>query len=74
MNTIVAERGQVTIPKALRDQLGIGPGTVLEFTVENGRLIATKRVDNHPAFQLLGKRSRGRSTAQVMDELRGRAR
>lgn len=70
MNTIVAERGQVTIPKALRDKLGIVPGTVLEFTVENGRLIATKRVDKHPAFQLLGKRSRGRRTAQIMAELR----
>lgn len=70
MSTIVAERGQVTIPKALRDKLGIVPGTVLEFTEENGRLVATKRVDDHPAFKLLGKRSRGRRTAQVMAALR----
>ena len=27
MKAIVAERGQVTIPKALRDKLGIRPGT-----------------------------------------------
>jgi len=73
MSAVVAERGQVTIPKALRDRLGIVPGTVLDFTEENGRLVATKRVDDHPAFRLLGKRSRGRRTAQVMASLRGKA-
>lgn len=70
MNAIVTEWGQVTIPKTLPDKLGIVPGTVLEFTEENGRLVATKRVDDHPAFKLLGKRSRGRRTAQVMAALR----
>ncbi len=73
MNAIVAERGQVTIPKALRDKFGIVPGTVLDFTEENARLVATKCVDDHPAFRLLGKRSRGRRTPQVMAELRGKA-
>lgn len=73
MTTIVAERGQVTIPKALRDKLGIVPSTVLEFTEENGRLVATKRVDDHPAFKIFGKRSRGRRTAEIMASLRGKA-
>lgn len=72
MSTVVAERGQVTIPKALRDKLGIVPGTVLEFTAENGRLIATKRVDSHPALKLKGRHSRGRRTADIMAELRGK--
>ena len=31
MKAKVADRGQVTIPKALRDRLGIRPGTVLDF-------------------------------------------
>ena len=31
----VTEKGQVTIPKALRDALGIGAGTEVEF--ETGR-------------------------------------
>ncbi len=72
MNTTVAGRGQVTIPKALRDKLGIVPGTVLEFTAENGRLIATKRVDDHPALRLIGRHGRGRRTADIMAELRGK--
>ena len=40
MKAKVAERGQVTIPKALRERLGIVPGTVLDFIEEQGRLIA----------------------------------
>jgi len=42
MNRRVSEKGQVTIPKALREQLGIHPGAVLEFAVENDRLVAAK--------------------------------
>ena len=42
MKARVAERGQVTIPKRLRERLGVKPGTVLEFSEEHGRLIAVK--------------------------------
>lgn len=42
MKAIVAERGQVTIPKSLRDKLGIRPGTALEFSARNGTLVARK--------------------------------
>lgn len=42
MKAVVAERGQVTIPKRLRERLGIRPGTALEFSVRNGTLTATK--------------------------------
>ncbi len=42
MKAVVAERGQVTIPKALRDKLGIRPGTTLEFAASNGTLVARK--------------------------------
>ncbi|MHB1013422.1 MAG: AbrB/MazE/SpoVT family DNA-binding domain-containing protein, partial [Desulfobacteria bacterium] len=31
MKATVAERGQVTIPKLLREKLGIRPGTRLDF-------------------------------------------
>jgi antitoxin PrlF len=70
MRATVAERGQVTIPKALRERLGITPGTQLEFRAENGALIATKRIGEHPVFSLIGKLSKGRRTADVMRTLR----
>lgn len=44
MNSIVSERGQITIPKAVRDRLGLNAGTILEVEAVNGRLIARKKV------------------------------
>ena len=73
MATVVAERGQVTIPKDVRDKLGLGPGTVLEFSAEEGRLVATKVITDHPAQHLMGRHSKGRRTDQIIAELRGRS-
>jgi len=39
----VGERGQVTIPKEIRDRFGIGPDTDVEFTVEHGEILLRKR-------------------------------
>jgi AbrB family looped-hinge helix DNA binding protein len=44
----VGERGQVTIPKALRDRFGIGPDTEVEFFEENGQLALRKRSKELP--------------------------
>ncbi len=43
MNTTVSEKGQITIPKPLRDRLGIKPGEILECQIKNGSLIAKKK-------------------------------
>ena len=59
MKAKVAEHGQVTIPKPLRERLGVKPGTVLDFTEENGRVIAVKAApaDSVSAvYGCLGKR------------------
>ncbi len=42
MKATVSEKGQVTIPKPLRERLGIRAGEVLEFETDRGRLVATK--------------------------------
>jgi len=39
MKATVSAKGQVTIPKALRERLGIRPGHVLEFDCRDGMLI-----------------------------------
>ena len=38
----VTEKGQVTIPKDIRDKLGIGPGSEVEFLDEGGRVRLVK--------------------------------
>ncbi len=72
MTAVVAERGQVTIPKALRDRMGIRPSTVLEFSVKDGALIAVKAVKNDPVSSVLGCLKTHRSSDDWMSELRGK--
>ena len=71
MNSVVSEKGQVTIPKALRERLGIRPGQVLDFDEENGRLVATKVTARDPVDAVWGILQDGRSTDDIIVELRG---
>jgi AbrB family looped-hinge helix DNA binding protein len=38
----IGERGQVTIPKEIRDQFGLGPETEVEFRVVSGNIVLKK--------------------------------
>lgn len=74
MEAIVAERGQITLPKAVRDALGLTKGTQLKVELDGGRIILRKNVDDAIS------RGRGRfklpagvTTDDVMRDLRGRA-
>ena len=73
MKAKVAERGQVTIPKRIRERLGIRKGTVLDFRDEKGRIIAVKADASDPVSACYGSLSRGRRTDELMDKLRGHA-
>jgi antitoxin PrlF len=42
MKAVVSEKGQVTLPKPIRDTLGIRTGTVIEFTTSGGKLVGKK--------------------------------
>ena len=71
MRAIVSEKGQVTIPKRLRERLGIRPGETLEFEDDDGRLIATKASDRDPVDELYGVLALEGGTDAWMNELRG---
>ena len=73
MNAVVAERGQVTIPKRFRDRLGIGPRTVVDFEEERGRLVLTKVVGVDPVSRVLGCVRSSRKSDDLIRELRGDA-
>jgi antitoxin PrlF len=72
MKARVAERGQVTIPKRLRERLGVRPGTVLEFSEEHGRLIAVKSGGLDPVGEVFGCLGKRLNTDALMAQLRGR--
>jgi len=38
----IGERGQVTIPKKMRDRFGLKPSTEIEFAVESDKLVLKK--------------------------------
>ena len=74
MEATVAERSQITLPKAVRDALGLTKGTQLKVELDGSRIILRKNVDDAIS------RARGRfklpegvTTDDVMRELRGRA-
>jgi AbrB family looped-hinge helix DNA binding protein len=71
MKARVSEKGQVTIPKRLRDRLGIRPGQLLDFDVERGTLIAKKVEEQDPLDRWYGVLRLGRTTDELMEELRG---
>ncbi len=71
MRAIVADRGQVTIPKALRQRLGIAPRTVLEFREDNGRLVAEKVAETDPVTAVLGCLKLDRPTDDLLADMRG---
>jgi AbrB family looped-hinge helix DNA binding protein len=44
MNAVTA-KGQVTIPKPIRDLLGIGPGSKVEFVMDDAGQIVVRKAD-----------------------------
>ena len=44
MKSTLSERGQITIPKKIREKLGLHPGQEVEFEARDGLLIGRKRV------------------------------
>jgi antitoxin PrlF len=72
MKARVAERGQVTIPKRLRERLGVKPGTILEFSEEGGRLVAVKSAGADPVSEVFGCLGKRIHTDPIIAQLRGR--
>jgi antitoxin PrlF len=71
MKTVVLEKGQVTIPKPLRDRLGLVPGQVLDFQESAGRLVAAKLPPQDPVSGVYGILRLGQGTDAALRHLRG---
>jgi AbrB family looped-hinge helix DNA binding protein len=75
MSTTVTSKGQVTIPKGVRDHLGIGPGSQVEFRLADDGSIIIERADGtkQPSrfAKLVGIAGPGPTTDELMELLRG---
>jgi antitoxin PrlF len=74
MDATVAERGQITLPKPIRDALGLIKGTRLKIELDGSRIVIRKDVNDAIS------RARGRfkldgfgSVDEAMGAVRGRA-
>jgi antitoxin PrlF len=70
MTTTVTRKGQVTIPKSVRDHLSIKPGSAVEFDLAaDGRVVLAKTDPCRPASRfeaLRGRAGKGLSTDEIM--------
>jgi AbrB family looped-hinge helix DNA binding protein len=73
MKAVLSEKGQVTIPKPLRERLGLRPGQILDFHEERGRLVGAKQPREDPTEKVYGVLRMGRGTDAIIRRLRGRA-
>ena len=75
MPTAVTSKGQVTIPKPIRDRLGIEPGNAVDFQLgADGRVVLVKVDGEPPASRfahLRGRAGPGLSTDEIMALTRG---
>jgi AbrB family looped-hinge helix DNA binding protein len=75
MTSTISTKGQITVPKAVRDKLGLRPGTRVEFelTAEGALLRKGHRGGVRAVDRVLGILTREASTDSLIDDMRGPA-
>ena len=71
---LVSSKGQVTLPKQVREALGLQAGSELSFEVQPGHVILRKKVSEGRLARWRGRlreQAAGRSTDDVITEMRG---
>jgi AbrB family looped-hinge helix DNA binding protein len=76
MGMPVTVKGQVTIPKPIRDRLGLTPGSKVDFEVVADGQVMLRKAEAPPAVpdrfrRLLGRATAGLSTDAIMAMTRG---
>jgi antitoxin PrlF len=71
----VTIKGQITIPKTVRDHLGIGPGSQVRFRrAEDGSVVIEPTASERPGSRferMRGHAGRGLTTDEIMTLTRG---
>ena len=69
----ISERGQITIPKVLRDRFGMNHNVEVEITpTSKGLLIHKRAAAEHPVERVYAVLGRGGDTDEYLEEIRGR--
>ncbi len=72
--TKITTKGQVTIPKDVRERLGLRPGDEIEFVEDTAGFRVQKRVLASPFKKYRGylKELAGRDPDELVEQMRGR--
>ena len=69
----ISERGQITIPKEMRERFGLNHNVEVELTpTEGGLLIHKRTAARHPVEQVYAILDSGKDTDYYIEEIRGR--
>lgn len=69
----ISERGQITIPKRLRDRFGMHRDVEVVITpTDDGLLIQKIATARHPVERIYGILGSGGNTDEYLEEIRGR--
>lgn len=73
MTSTISAKGQITVPKAVRDKLGLRPGARVEFelTAEGVLLRKGQRGGVRAVDRVLGILKREAPTDSLVDDMRG---
>jgi AbrB family looped-hinge helix DNA binding protein len=72
MRSTISSKGQITVPIEVREQLGLVPGTPIEFELREEGVFLRKGVSgSHPVDRVWGTLHLGRPVDEVLDEMRG---
>ncbi|MHC1725974.1 MAG: AbrB/MazE/SpoVT family DNA-binding domain-containing protein [Syntrophobacteraceae bacterium] len=69
----VTSKGQITLPKKIREKLGVHPGDDVGFEEKDNLLVISKMVTKSPFDKWVGalKTLRGRRSDDLLREVRG---
>lgn len=69
----VTSKGQVTIPKKVRDKLGVSPGEEVGFEERDGLMLIKKALKKSPFDKWMGKLEhlKGQRSDDLIKETRG---
>ena len=70
----VTSKGQITIPKEVREKLGISPGEEIGFVERHGVFFIKKPLKKSPFEKWMGrlKDLKGSHSDKIIDDLRGK--
>jgi antitoxin PrlF len=77
VGTRLTSKGQVTVPRAIRQRLGVGPGDEVEFVAQEGGAVTLVRSNRAERLEKVFERLRrdppikGHTTDEIMALTRG---